>query len=83
MLYEIPAASMQSPEPCSIVKPGNPGRPVGARAAICPHMLHVKGLPRTIRPDRHCCGYALANAGHDTRALQTWLGQASIMAVRA
>jgi integrase len=23
---------------------------------------------------RHACGYALANAGHDTRALQDWLG---------
>jgi site-specific recombinase XerD len=24
------------------------------------------------------CGYALANAGHDTRALQDWLGHRSI-----
>jgi hypothetical protein len=23
---------------------------------------------------RHGCGYALANAHHDTRALQAWLG---------
>ena len=30
--------------------------------AIFPHML------------RHACGYARANAGHDTRALQAWLG---------
>jgi Phage integrase family len=29
---------------------------------VHPHML------------RHGCGYALANAGHDTRALQAWLG---------
>jgi integrase len=39
---------------------------IGARAKmqfpIHPHML------------RHGCGYALANAGHDTRALQAWLG---------
>jgi poly(3-hydroxybutyrate) depolymerase len=28
---------------------------------VHPHML------------RHGCGYALANAGHDTRALQAWL----------
>jgi integrase len=27
---------------------------------------------------RHGCGYALANAGHDTRALQDWLGHKSI-----
>jgi hypothetical protein len=31
-------------------------------ALIHPHML------------RHGCGFALANAGHDTRALQAWLG---------
>ena len=28
---------------------------------------------------RTCCGgYALANAGHDTRALQAWLGHKNI-----
>jgi len=27
---------------------------------------------------RHACGYALANAGHDTQALQDWLGHRSI-----
>lgn len=27
---------------------------------------------------RHACGYALANAGHDTRALQTYMGHRSI-----
>ena len=41
---------------------------IGARAKmqfpIHPHML------------RHGCGYALANAGHDTRALQAWLMRA-------
>ena len=43
---------------------------IGARAkmqfSIHPHML------------RHGCGYALANAGHDTRALQAWLGHRNI-----
>jgi len=33
--------------------------------------LHVHML-------RHGCGYALANAGHDTRAIQDWLGHRSI-----
>src|SRR5215472_14967048 len=33
---------------------------------IHPHML------------RHGCGYALTNAGHDTRALQAWLGRKNI-----
>jgi len=27
---------------------------------------------------RHACGYALANRGHDTRAIQGWLGHRSI-----
>jgi type 1 fimbriae regulatory protein FimB/type 1 fimbriae regulatory protein FimE len=27
---------------------------------------------------RHACSYALANAGHDTRAIQDWLGHRSI-----
>jgi site-specific recombinase XerD len=27
---------------------------------------------------RHACGYALANAGHDTRALQAYLGHVNI-----
>jgi integrase len=27
---------------------------------------------------RHACGYALANKGHDTRAIQDWLGHQSI-----
>ncbi len=31
-----------------------------------PHML------------RHACGYALANSGHDTRALQAYLGHKNI-----
>jgi integrase len=43
---------------------------IGARAGMSfpvhPHML------------RHGCGYALTNAGHDTRALQAWLGHKNI-----
>ena len=31
---------------------------------------------------RHACGYALANAGHDTRAIQDWLGHRSDLAHR-
>ena len=33
---------------------------------VHPHML------------RHACGYALANKGHDTRALQAYLGHRNI-----
>jgi integrase len=38
------------------------------------------GLPFAVHPHmlRHGCGFALANAGHDTRALQAWLGHKSI-----
>jgi type 1 fimbriae regulatory protein FimB/type 1 fimbriae regulatory protein FimE len=43
---------------------------IGRRAAmpfeVHPHML------------RHGCGYALANAGHDSRAIQAWLGHKNI-----
>jgi site-specific recombinase XerD len=27
---------------------------------------------------RHTCSYTLANKGHDTRAIQNWLGHRSI-----
>ncbi len=38
----------------------------GLRIKVHPHML------------RHACGFALANAGHDTRALQAYLGHKNI-----
>jgi integrase len=42
------------------------GEAAGLGFAAHPHML------------RHACGYALANKGHDTRALQAYLGHKSI-----
>jgi type 1 fimbriae regulatory protein FimB/type 1 fimbriae regulatory protein FimE len=38
------------------------------------------GMPFPIHPHmlRHACGYALANAGHDTRAIQAWMGHRNI-----
>ena len=38
------------------------------------------GMPFPIHPHmlRHACGFALANAGHDARALQAWLGHRNI-----
>jgi site-specific recombinase XerD len=46
---------------------GSPARSHSApRPQAHPHML------------RHACGCALANKGHDTRALQGWLGHRSI-----
>jgi site-specific recombinase XerD len=37
--------------------------------------LELKAHPHMFR---HACGYALANKGHDTRAIQGWLGHRSI-----
>ena len=37
--------------------------------------LEFKAHPHMLR---HACGYALANAGHDTRALQAYLGHRNI-----
>jgi site-specific recombinase XerD len=37
--------------------------------------LDLKAHPHMLR---HACGYALANKGHDTRAIQGWLGHRSI-----
>ena len=42
------------------------GREAGFGFKAHPHML------------RHACGYALANRGHDTRALQAYLGHRNI-----
>jgi type 1 fimbriae regulatory protein FimB/type 1 fimbriae regulatory protein FimE len=42
------------------------GGKAGVGIKVHPHML------------RHACGYALANKGHDTRALQAYLGHRNI-----
>src|SRR5215471_1344156 len=42
------------------------GIEAGFKFGVHPHML------------RHACGYALANRGHDTRALQAYLGHKNI-----
>ena len=44
------------------------GQEAKFKFGVHPHML------------RHACGYALANKGHDTRALQAYLGPRSIQA---
>jgi type 1 fimbriae regulatory protein FimB/type 1 fimbriae regulatory protein FimE len=43
---------------------------LGERASM-PFPIHRHML-------RHGCGYALANAGHDTRAIQAWMGHKNI-----
>jgi type 1 fimbriae regulatory protein FimE len=49
-------------------------RKLVARAGV------VAGLPFPVHPHmlRHACGYKLANEGHDTRALQHYLGHRNI-----
>ena len=42
------------------------GEAAGLGLKVHPHML------------RHACGFALANKGHDTRALQAYLGHRNI-----
>jgi type 1 fimbriae regulatory protein FimB/type 1 fimbriae regulatory protein FimE len=42
------------------------GRRAGLAFPVHPHMI------------RHACGYALANRGHDTRAIQAWMGHRNI-----
>ena len=42
------------------------GKEAGLSLRVHPHML------------RHACGFKLANDGHDTRALQLWLGHRNI-----
>ena len=53
-------------------------------AGMANHMLSVGrtlwkwGRAVHVHMLRHACGYALANAGHDTRAIQDWLGHRAI-----
>ena len=58
---------------------GGPMTPKSFHALFARIGLRAK-LPFPVHPHmlRHACGYALANAGHDTRALQAWLGHKNI-----
>jgi site-specific recombinase XerD len=44
------------------------------RAAIAAEL----GIKAHAHMLRHACGFALANAGHDTRAIQAYLGHRNI-----
>jgi site-specific recombinase XerD len=58
---------------------GGPMTDSNVRKLIAPLGEEAK-LPFPAHPHqlRHACGYALANAGHDTRSLQHWLGHKNI-----
>jgi site-specific recombinase XerD len=49
-------------------------------ARMLERAAEVAGLEIKVHPHmlRHACGFALANAGHDTRALQAYLGHKNI-----
>ncbi len=49
-------------------------------ARLVERAANASGLELKVHPHmlRHACGYALANKGHDTRAIQAWLGHRSI-----
>jgi type 1 fimbriae regulatory protein FimE len=77
-LRELRRRSRTRPS-CSPPKRGGPFTPdgvnrlikrVGARARFT-FPIHAHML-------RRACGYALANAGHETRRIQDWLGHQSI-----
>jgi type 1 fimbriae regulatory protein FimB/type 1 fimbriae regulatory protein FimE len=62
-----------------VTERGGPMAPKSFHATI-QRLGERAGMPFPIHPHqlRHACGYALANAGHDTRALQAWLGHKNI-----
>ena len=61
--------------------------PAGAICASACALIWMAGVPRELGVHahlghshmlRHSCGYKLANDGHDTRAIQHYLGHRSI-----
>lgn len=63
------------------------GGPLGRRAfgLIIARAGRLAGIPLDVHPHmlRHACGFAMANRGIDTRAIQAWLGHTNItMTVR-
>ena len=51
-----------------------------AKERLFDHFGERAGFPFRVYAHmlRHACGYALANAGHDTRGIQDWLGHRAI-----
>ena len=58
---------------------GGPLTPSGVRKIVA-RASQLAGLPFPVHPHmlRHGCGYALANKGHDTRAIAGYLGHRSL-----
>jgi type 1 fimbriae regulatory protein FimB/type 1 fimbriae regulatory protein FimE len=62
-----------------VTERGGPMTAAGARKLVA-HIGEEAGMPFPVHPHmlRHAAGFALANAGHDTRALQHWLEHRNI-----
>ena len=62
-----------------VTERGGPFTTVGFHHLI-KRLCEVAEMPFKVHPHmlRHACGFALANAGHDTRALQHYLGHKNI-----
>ena len=69
-------------EPSSHVFTSERGGPMTPKSfhTLIARLGERAGMPFPIHPHmlRHACGYKLANDGHDTRALQAWLGHRNI-----
>ena len=52
-------------------------KPISARQFEL-YALWLERALRRVTCRRHACGFALANKGHDTRALQAYLGHKNI-----
>ena len=66
LTYSFPSAVGQSAPSVFTGLSSASGKPPRCHFRIHPHML------------RHACGFKLANDGHDTRALQHYLGHKNI-----
>jgi type 1 fimbriae regulatory protein FimB/type 1 fimbriae regulatory protein FimE len=64
---------------CSFPSAGGPISPIGFHRLI-QRLGETAKMPFSIHPHmlRHACGFKLANDGHDTRALQHYLGHKNI-----
>ncbi len=78
-------ASGETQSDASVESGPEPQKSVTSTGIICSHRTLERaadavGLKIKVHPHmlRHACGFALANAGHDTRSLQAYLGHKNI-----
>jgi type 1 fimbriae regulatory protein FimB/type 1 fimbriae regulatory protein FimE len=68
--------------PCRYVFTSERGGPIAPKSfhTLIMRLGERASMPFPIHPHmlRHGCGYALANAGHDTRSIQAWMGHKNI-----